>query len=240
MIYPDGGEAGFVARMVEESEEFQAQCKCVIRILLFIFISQRISRWYTSMLGKMSSVLSVIDLLRKRTVRPLPNNPKALCTHICTDNQLRSNRICARPDPPLGSRLVLHRHTSPRRRSFRSLPRRSSAHTGPSRSHASLPSRQAMRSTPCYLRGTLWRSRTADAPPPASTRLSLRRSGPSKPTESWRQRCLLSKAPIIRPFSSKHERIRGPGMRGGVGVSARRRNCSQRTRQPQRRRRIRF
>ncbi|KJA14451.1 hypothetical protein HYPSUDRAFT_173409 [Hypholoma sublateritium FD-334 SS-4] len=51
MIYPDGGEAGFVGRMVEESEQFLTQCK-----------------WYTSMLGKMSSVLAIIELLRKRTI----------------------------------------------------------------------------------------------------------------------------------------------------------------------------
>ena len=72
-----------MARMVEESEEFQTQCKCVIRTLLFIFVSQRMSRWYTSMLGKMSSVLSVIDFLRKSTVRPFPYNLKAPAeTHL--------------------------------------------------------------------------------------------------------------------------------------------------------------
>ncbi|KAF8972036.1 hypothetical protein BDZ97DRAFT_1650372 [Flammula alnicola] len=45
MIYPDGGEAGFVGRMVDESERFQTRCK-----------------WYTSMLGKMFSVVSIVEI----------------------------------------------------------------------------------------------------------------------------------------------------------------------------------
>ncbi|KAF8805857.1 S-adenosyl-L-methionine dependent methyltransferase [Phlegmacium glaucopus] len=43
MIFTDGGEEGFVGQMVEESE-----------------------RWYTSMLGKMSSVTTIVENLRKR------------------------------------------------------------------------------------------------------------------------------------------------------------------------------
>ncbi|KAF8958194.1 hypothetical protein BDZ97DRAFT_67956 [Flammula alnicola] len=51
MIYPDGGEAGFVSRMVDESERFQTRCK-----------------WYTSMLGKMFSVVSIVEVLRQRSI----------------------------------------------------------------------------------------------------------------------------------------------------------------------------
>ncbi|KAJ3503764.1 hypothetical protein NLJ89_g8288 [Agrocybe chaxingu] len=51
MIYPDGGEAGFVGRMVEESETFQTRCK-----------------WYTSMFGKMSSVTRIVEMLRQRSI----------------------------------------------------------------------------------------------------------------------------------------------------------------------------
>ncbi|PPQ78488.1 hypothetical protein CVT25_011829 [Psilocybe cyanescens] len=51
MIYPDGGEEGFVGKMVEESERFQTRCK-----------------WYTSMLGKMSSVVTIVGILRQRSI----------------------------------------------------------------------------------------------------------------------------------------------------------------------------
>ncbi|KAF8817006.1 hypothetical protein BYT27DRAFT_7229224 [Phlegmacium glaucopus] len=51
MIFADGGEEGFVGQMVEESERFQTRCK-----------------WYTSMLGKMSSVTTVVENLRKRSI----------------------------------------------------------------------------------------------------------------------------------------------------------------------------
>ncbi|KDR73624.1 hypothetical protein GALMADRAFT_251373 [Galerina marginata CBS 339.88] len=51
MIYPNRGEAGFVERMVEESERFQTRCK-----------------WYTSMLGKMTSVSSIVQALRTRSI----------------------------------------------------------------------------------------------------------------------------------------------------------------------------
>ncbi|KAF8972055.1 hypothetical protein BDZ97DRAFT_1692548 [Flammula alnicola] len=51
MIYPDGGEAGFVGRMVDESERFQTRCK-----------------WYTSMLGKMFSVVLIVEVLRQRSI----------------------------------------------------------------------------------------------------------------------------------------------------------------------------
>ncbi|KAF8814140.1 hypothetical protein BYT27DRAFT_7179942 [Phlegmacium glaucopus] len=51
MIFADGGEEGFVGQMVEESECFHTQCK-----------------WYTFMLGKMSSVTTIVENLRKRSI----------------------------------------------------------------------------------------------------------------------------------------------------------------------------
>ncbi|KAF8814968.1 S-adenosyl-L-methionine dependent methyltransferase [Phlegmacium glaucopus] len=51
MIFVDGGEEGFVGQMVEESERFQTRCK-----------------WYTSMLGKMSSVTTIVENLRKCSI----------------------------------------------------------------------------------------------------------------------------------------------------------------------------
>ncbi|KAF8799482.1 S-adenosyl-L-methionine dependent methyltransferase [Phlegmacium glaucopus] len=51
MIFADSGEEGFVGQMVEESERFQTRCK-----------------WYTSMLGKMSSVTTIVEKLRKRSI----------------------------------------------------------------------------------------------------------------------------------------------------------------------------
>ncbi|PPQ72405.1 hypothetical protein CVT26_003798 [Gymnopilus dilepis] len=51
MIYPAGGEEGFVGRMVAESERFGVRCK-----------------WYTSMLGKMSSVFTIVGMLKERSI----------------------------------------------------------------------------------------------------------------------------------------------------------------------------
>ncbi|KAF8817010.1 hypothetical protein BYT27DRAFT_7247880 [Phlegmacium glaucopus] len=51
MIFGDGGKEGFVGQMVEESERFQTRCK-----------------WYTSMLGKMSSVTTIVENLHKRSI----------------------------------------------------------------------------------------------------------------------------------------------------------------------------
>ncbi|KAF8815361.1 hypothetical protein BYT27DRAFT_7214012 [Phlegmacium glaucopus] len=51
MIFADGGEEEFVGQMVEESECFQTRCK-----------------WYTSMIGKMSSVTTIVQNLRKRSI----------------------------------------------------------------------------------------------------------------------------------------------------------------------------
>ncbi|KAF8148848.1 hypothetical protein B0H34DRAFT_200530 [Crassisporium funariophilum] len=51
MIFNDGGEAGFVSQMVIESERLHNRCE-----------------WYTSMLGKMSSVATIVELLRNLSI----------------------------------------------------------------------------------------------------------------------------------------------------------------------------
>jgi 23S rRNA A1618 N6-methylase RlmF len=71
MIFDDGGEEGFVGQMVEESQHFQTRCKYV-NITLFFLCFKKITiltRWYTSMLGKMSSVITIVENFRKRSVR---------------------------------------------------------------------------------------------------------------------------------------------------------------------------
>ena len=75
MIFADGGEEGFIGQMVEESEGFQTRCKYVVAYIHAFHPPQLIilMRWYTSMLGKMSSVATIIDNLRKRSVR-LPSS----------------------------------------------------------------------------------------------------------------------------------------------------------------------
>jgi 23S rRNA A1618 N6-methylase RlmF len=68
MIFDDGGEEGFVGQMVEESERFQSRCKYVVDYS-FPFPQITIpTRWYTSMLGKMSSVVTIVEILRKHSV----------------------------------------------------------------------------------------------------------------------------------------------------------------------------
>lgn len=37
MIFDDGGEEGFVGRMVEESQHFQTRCKYVVNLFLYPF-----------------------------------------------------------------------------------------------------------------------------------------------------------------------------------------------------------
>lgn len=51
MIYTAGGEAGFVGTMVRESLAFKERCK-----------------WYTSMLGKLSSVVEILELIEKHKI----------------------------------------------------------------------------------------------------------------------------------------------------------------------------
>ncbi|KAJ3564985.1 hypothetical protein NP233_g7933 [Leucocoprinus birnbaumii] len=52
MIYPAGGEAAFIGQMVDESERHGAKC-----------------RWFTTMIGKLSTMSEIIVMLRKRSVR---------------------------------------------------------------------------------------------------------------------------------------------------------------------------
>ncbi|KXN86743.1 Putative methyltransferase-like protein C27D7.08c [Leucoagaricus sp. SymC.cos] len=52
MIYPPGGEAAFIGQMVDESERHGTKC-----------------RWYTTMVGKMSTMSEIIFMLRKRSIR---------------------------------------------------------------------------------------------------------------------------------------------------------------------------
>lgn len=70
MITP-GGESNFVSRMVRESVGFGIRCKYDT---LVVSIRDRLAneffpRWYTSMLGKMSSLTAVVALLRQLSVR---------------------------------------------------------------------------------------------------------------------------------------------------------------------------
>jgi len=72
MIFADGGEGGFVGQMVEESQRFQTRCKYVVTYIYISFPTPNqpfLIRWYTSMLGKMSSVATIIENLRRRSVR---------------------------------------------------------------------------------------------------------------------------------------------------------------------------
>ena len=73
MIFDDGGEEGFVGQMVEESQHFQTRCKYVIILIYYYYILSIfqitiLARWYTSMLGKMSSVVTIVESFRKRSV----------------------------------------------------------------------------------------------------------------------------------------------------------------------------
>lgn len=69
MIFTDGGEEGFVGQMLEESKRFQTRCKYVVPVFPFHPPNNYFTRWYTSMLGKMSSVATLVENLRKCAVR---------------------------------------------------------------------------------------------------------------------------------------------------------------------------
>ena len=68
MIYPDGGEVGFVGKMLEESISFGTKCRYVFLNSNCFLLLIRSHRWYTSMLGKLSSVEEVIRKLQERKV----------------------------------------------------------------------------------------------------------------------------------------------------------------------------
>ena len=67
-----GGEEGFVSRMILEILELRERCQCVPSFSLpkyglTLHILTR--RWYTSMLGKQSSLTTLVSLLRVHSVR---------------------------------------------------------------------------------------------------------------------------------------------------------------------------
>ena len=67
-----GGEEGFVSRMILESLEFRERCQCVPSFSLpkYSLTMQILTRrWYTSMLGKQSSLTTLVSLLRVYSVR---------------------------------------------------------------------------------------------------------------------------------------------------------------------------
>ena len=67
-----GGESAFVRQMVTESLEYKTKCRyvLVLRRLCFRDPNWRADcSWYTSMLGKLSSVTDVVDSLRENGVR---------------------------------------------------------------------------------------------------------------------------------------------------------------------------
>jgi 23S rRNA A1618 N6-methylase RlmF len=71
MITP-GGESAFVRQMVTESLIYKTKCRyvLVLRRLCFRGTNQCADySWYTSMLGKLSSVADVVDSLRENVVR---------------------------------------------------------------------------------------------------------------------------------------------------------------------------
>lgn len=66
MITP-GGEAAFVCKMVHESTVLRERCRW-IALSLYFWRIWRCFRWYTSMLGKLSSLTEVVTLLRSQHV----------------------------------------------------------------------------------------------------------------------------------------------------------------------------
>ena len=75
-----------------------------------------LTRWYTSMLGKMSSVVTIVENFRKRSVCLLVSSTCMNTFWLVpfeTDYKLRNNRVCSRLDTSLGSRLVIHWYAPP-------------------------------------------------------------------------------------------------------------------------------
>ena len=64
--------------------------------------------------GKMSSVVTIVENFRKRSVcLYLRHLVWQLLICLLTDYKLRNNRICSRSNTSLGSRLVIHRYAPP-------------------------------------------------------------------------------------------------------------------------------
>ena len=69
MITP-GGEEAFVGKMVQESVKLGQRCRYVLSFVatgILRFVSHS-HRWYTSMLGKQSSLTALVTLLRAHSV----------------------------------------------------------------------------------------------------------------------------------------------------------------------------
>ena len=63
-----GGEATFVGQMVEESLALKDKCRYVISLVSHEAAYDVHSSWYTSMLGKMSSLIHIVKMLRDSEV----------------------------------------------------------------------------------------------------------------------------------------------------------------------------
>jgi len=71
MITP-GGESAFVRQIVAESLIYRAKCRCVLVSGDFVFGGANgylDGRWFTSMVGKLSSLTDVVNSLRENGVR---------------------------------------------------------------------------------------------------------------------------------------------------------------------------
>jgi len=67
-----GGESAFVRQIVTESLTYRAKCRCALVLEALIFGGANgylDGRWFTSMLGKLSSLTDVVNSLRENGVR---------------------------------------------------------------------------------------------------------------------------------------------------------------------------
>ena len=67
MITP-GGEEAFVKKMVDESIMLGQRCRYVPFYIISYYLRAVIRRWYTSMVGKQSSLTALITLIRTHSV----------------------------------------------------------------------------------------------------------------------------------------------------------------------------
>ena len=72
--------------------------------------SDQIYRWYTSMLGRMSSLIEIIELFRNRNVSSFLVIMKTTPRPSLADSQLCDYRVCPRSNQALGYRLELLRN----------------------------------------------------------------------------------------------------------------------------------